>query len=657
MDPSPASETAVLDRSAFSETIELPALRLEKAKCDPTVKNPLLKDFVFRRPKIKPILHDPTDPQKFRLLLLKEEAGKDLSGLPDDSKSFAESAAESLTSVPLTFTYDEMSAEEVLRKLLFEGVGRRQERDGKEEGETAEEVEGGRRSTKTEEKENAGDDENETGGEPGEIPQSFETVGHIAHLNLRKEHLPFKFQIGQVVLDKNAHIRTVVNKRSNLKNEFRTMDLELLAGVADFSAETKENGLTFAIQYDKVYWNSRLQAERSRLSDTIATGFLPTDSSESGESGKSGSETRALLEAACKGKVPVVCDLFAGAGAFAIYLAKRGIEVFANDLNPVGTEGITENAMKNKVSSLVHPLNMDARAAARHFSEALGLLGGQEGGCEGEEKQSEKKERVVHFIMNLPELSVDFLDAFRGLYNFAGIPASAPGPPCIVHCYFFSRSDPAEEEAKGGVRKMSIWQATCSDHILLGCFFGPFRKFPRERRTMILVYTLFLSVMSAAFAAAITSSSEGWSGFLKAFFLALWFSTLLNIIGGKSTIEGILRDKCCKCCFPGGSPASCVYVAYGWMGLVMFTAVYLFLKYVPFSSWLYYLLVTLASQVFNLLVYETARIAIGYYCCPCMLPALEDDAEDIIHQQQPGVGGGVEMGQKRRDEEEGLISS
>lgn len=31
-----------------------------------------------------------------------------------------------------------------------------------------------------------------------EVPSSFETVGHIAHLNLREELLPHKHTIGQV---------------------------------------------------------------------------------------------------------------------------------------------------------------------------------------------------------------------------------------------------------------------------------------------------------------------------------------------------------------------------------------------------------------------------------------------------------------------------
>ena len=45
-----------------------------------------------------------------------------------------------------------------------------------------------------------------------EIPSGFETIGDIAHLNLHGKIFDYRYVVGQVVLDKNPVIRTVVTK-------------------------------------------------------------------------------------------------------------------------------------------------------------------------------------------------------------------------------------------------------------------------------------------------------------------------------------------------------------------------------------------------------------------------------------------------------------
>lgn len=68
-----------------------------------------------------------------------------------------------------------------------------------------------------------------------EIPGSFETIGHIAHFNLRAAHVPYKHAIGQVCLDKNPSIKTVVTKMKEIENQFRVFDMEVIAGLSSIT--------------------------------------------------------------------------------------------------------------------------------------------------------------------------------------------------------------------------------------------------------------------------------------------------------------------------------------------------------------------------------------------------------------------------------------
>ena len=172
-----------------------------------------------------------------------------------------------------------------------------------------------------------------------DIPTSFETAGHIAHLNLRENMLPYKYIIAQVILAKNKSIRSVVNKISSIATEYRTFPLELLAGEKNYEVTLKESGAKFTFDFSEVYWNSRLQSEHLRIINLIQPG-------------------------------EVVWDMMAGVGPFAVPLAMKNVTVYANDLNPKSYEYLVKNAKANKCTYLTSS-SSEGNKVVNFFTENL----------------------------------------------------------------------------------------------------------------------------------------------------------------------------------------------------------------------------------------------------------------------------------------------
>ncbi|KAJ6894406.1 tRNA (guanine(37)-N1)-methyltransferase 1 [Populus alba x Populus x berolinensis] len=222
------------------------------------------------------------------------------------------------------------------------------------------------------------------------IPSAFETVGHIAHLNLRDEHLPYKKLIAKVVLDKNKpKIQTVVNKIDAIHNDYRTMQLEVLAGNHSLVTMVVENGLRFHVDLAAVYWNSRLASERQRL----LNGFTHND---------------------------VLCDVFAGVGPIALSAAKIVKHVYANDLNPCAVQYMEKNSVLNKLERHIEIFNMDGR----RFIDAM--------------YASRKAQSITQVVMNLPNDAVEYLDAFRGVCKDK--PKDKEYALPMIHVYGFSKA-------------------------------------------------------------------------------------------------------------------------------------------------------------------------------------------------------------------------
>jgi hypothetical protein len=389
-----------LDRSMFSSQLNLVAVVLPAASTCAAMEK--LRPFLFNKPKVKAVLGRDQAPELFeaaasqsgagsagdkrRAILLNEEfsaaalasstsdeypSGVDslLANMPEAERAWCVEQGCTVGVHPLVLGYELLSVEQVLRALIPTEVA-------------------------------------------AEVPSSFETAGHVAHLNLREEVLPWKRTIGQVILDKNPRLKTVVNKTASIASEFRTFPLEVLGGDPNLVVELKEGGGVFKFDFGQVYWNSRLQHEHARLADAIANRVWglpydddaaaaanvasvvsssgsaveeaavgtkrPADASDNndkavaasshGEQSSSGRARaikkqkkgrqngderpggKAALFNPRAGAGLIVADCMAGVGPFAVPLGLRGCaHVHANDLNPHSYRWLVENLALNKL--------------------------------------------------------------------------------------------------------------------------------------------------------------------------------------------------------------------------------------------------------------------------------------------------------------------
>ncbi|KGG50864.1 tRNA (guanine(37)-N1)-methyltransferase [Mitosporidium daphniae] len=99
---------------------------------------------------------------------------------------------------------------------------------------------------------------------------AFETIGHIAHLNLTEAHMPYANEIGQVILDKNPSLSVVVTKLGEIDHEFRFFKMNVIAGSpSNLVTTVSESDCRFTLDYSQVYWNSRLAHEHQRLVTSV----------------------------------------------------------------------------------------------------------------------------------------------------------------------------------------------------------------------------------------------------------------------------------------------------------------------------------------------------------------------------------------------------
>ncbi|KAF9650538.1 hypothetical protein BDM02DRAFT_3154834 [Thelephora ganbajun] len=398
-----------LNRDAFNKRASVLAVSIPAEKVSLFLKSQELKGSIINIPKTKSVVRDPSSPDK-RLVLFRVP---ELADLCEPAQSFLKLHDVATTTHDIDLDYNFWNADEILGAVL------------------PEELLNG-------------------------APSGFAATGHIAHLNLNDEYLPYKYIIGQVILDKNKGVKTVVNKLNSIDTKFRFFKMELLAGEPNYVVEHHESSCVFTFDFTQVYWNSRLHTEHDRLVQL----FSPDD---------------------------VIVDVFAGVGPFALPAAKKGCGVLANDLNPESYKWLSRNIGTNKVQHLARSFEEDGRdfikaAAGRVWGDPFPEFTPKISKSQAKKEkrvlvsggsrdptltsasesapvssvpvpQPKSRRQISHFVMNLPDSAIEFLDAFRGILVEPELRGAYEGKMPMVHCHCFTREVEDQTRAERDIKQ------------------------------------------------------------------------------------------------------------------------------------------------------------------------------------------------------------
>ena len=200
--------------------------------------------------------------------------------------------------------------------------------------------------------------------ESEELVSAFDQIGDIIIVRIQDSLISKKEIIGKTLLEQVKTANSIFYQSSPVEGDFRTRNLQLIAGENKTQTEYRENGCRFIVDVEKAFFSPRLSTERERISNLVRD-----------------NET--------------VINMFGGVGMFSLLAAKEtACTVYNIDINPVAAQLCKENVQINKLKGEVISLIGDATQIIN-------------------EQLAGKADRV---LMLLPERSDEFFDsALNGL--------------------------------------------------------------------------------------------------------------------------------------------------------------------------------------------------------------------------------------------------
>ncbi|MBI4130962.1 MAG: class I SAM-dependent methyltransferase family protein [Nitrosarchaeum sp.] len=208
-----------------------------------------------------------------------------------------------------------------------------------------------------------------TSQESQELISSFDQIGDIIIVRIPDSLLAKKKLIGETLLNEVKIAKSVFYQASAVEGDFRTRNLEILAGEDKTETEYKEFGCKFTVDVENAFFSPRLSTERERIANLVQDG-----------------ET--------------IVNMFAGVGMFSIMIAKKKkCTVYSIDINPIAAKLCEKNIIANKLAGNVISINGDA-------SQII---------------QEQLKNKSDRTLMLLPERSDEFLKSAISATKSGGI--------------------------------------------------------------------------------------------------------------------------------------------------------------------------------------------------------------------------------------------